>query len=90
MTILGGEVMLGKRIDRLKFKISVFKVKRSHMKLVKHDLKILWFCIHHLNKICIPTNEAKNETMKRLLSVYDETIAELNKNVEIYRKRVMQ
>ena len=41
-------------------------------------------------KICIPTSEEKNEAMKKLLSVYDETIAELNKNVEIYRKRVMQ
>lgn len=82
--------MLGKKINRLKFKFSVFKVKRSHMKLVKHDLKILLFCIHHLNKICIPTSEAKNEAMKKLLSVYDETIAELNKNVEIYRNRVMQ
>ena len=82
--------MLNKKINAIKFKFSIFKVKCSFMRVVRHNLKTLKFCIYHLNRICIPTNEEKNEVMKKLLSVYDETIAELNKNVEIYRNRVMQ
>ena len=80
--------MLYEKINALKFKFIVFKVKYSHMKLMKHYLKTLKFCTYHMNKITIPTSDAENKVMKELLSVYDGTIVELNKNVDIYRKRV--
>lgn len=82
--------VLSEKIKALRFRLSVFKVKHSHMKLLKYDLKILKFCMRYMNKICIPVTEAENETMKKLFSVYDETIAELNKNVDIYRRRIVQ
>ena len=77
-------------INALKFKLSVLRVKRAHWKAIKHRLKIVKFCIRHLDRICIPTSNAKNEAMKLLLSTYDETIKNLNKSVDIYRKRVYQ
>ena len=80
--------MLSEKIKKLQFKFSLFKVKLLHMKKMKYNLKVLSFCIHHLDKLCVPTNEKENEVMKKLLSTYDETIIELNESVDIYRKRV--
>lgn len=80
--------MLNKLIDRLRFKISVFKVKYSHMKLMKHYLKTLEFCIHHMSRIIIPKSNGDMMLMEALLSVYEETIVELNNNVDAYRKKL--
>lgn len=80
--------MINKK-NALMFKLSVLKVKYTHWRLIKHYLKILKFCIRHLDRICIPTTKSQNELMKKLLTVYDETIADLDKSVDIYRKRVI-
>lgn len=80
----------GNLIKALKFKIACFKVKHSTMKLVKCDIKILKYCIHHINKIGIPTNEHKNEMLKMLLACYDEAIKQINEDIEKYRSYVWQ
>lgn len=80
--------MLSEKIKFLKFKFACFKVKCSVMKAMKHRLKILKFCIHHANKINIPVTKGEIMAMEALLSVYDETIVYLNKNMDIYRERL--
>ena len=80
--------MLSEKIKFLKFKLNCFKVRRLFIKTVKHHLKTLKFCIHHANKINIPITKGDIMAMEALLSVYDETIAELNINMDIYRKRL--
>ena len=64
------------------FKFRVFKLTCSHMKLVKHDLKIIRFCVCNIIKIGIPTNEADNESIKQLSALYYETIKKLNGDVD--------
>lgn len=80
--------MLNKKLNAIKFKFGVFKVKYSHMRLMKHYLKTLKFCIYHMVKIGIPVSDGEKMLMEALLSVYDETIMELNKNVDVHRKRI--
>ena len=80
--------MLSEKIKALKFKFSCFKIRHRCMKLMKHYLKTLKFCIYHANKINIPVSKGEIMAMEALLSVYDETIAELNKNMDRYRERL--
>lgn len=80
--------MLSEKIKFLKFKFACFKVKCSVMKAMKLKLKILKFCIHHANKINIPVTKGEIMTMEALLSVYDETIADLNKHMDEHRERL--
>ena len=80
--------MLNKKMYWLKFKFAVLRVKYSRMKLMECSFKILKSCIRELDKIGVPISEEENEAMKKLLSVYDNGITELNKSVDIYRKRV--
>lgn len=80
--------MLSKKINFLKFKFACFKAKCIHMKAVTLKLKILKFCIRHANKINIPVTEGEIMLMEALLSVYDETIADLNKDMDTYRERL--
>lgn len=80
--------MLSKKMDSLRFKFCVFKVKHSRMKLMEYNFKILKSCIRQLDKICIPASEAEEEVMKELLSIYDKTIEEISKSVDTYRKRI--
>ena len=60
------------------------------MKKMKYDLKVIKFCVKHMDKICVPINEKENEVMKKLLVAYDEAINSLNESVNIYRKRVVE
>jgi hypothetical protein len=39
-------------------------------------------------KIGIPVSDGEKMLMEALLSVYDETIMELNKNVDVHKKRI--
>lgn len=78
--------MLSEKIKFLKFKFACFKAKCSVMKAMKLKLKILKFCIHHANKINIPVTKGEVMAMESLLSVYDETVTELNKNMDRYRE----
>ena len=78
--------MLSEKIKFIKFKLACFKVKRSVMKGINHRLKILKFCIHYANKINIPVTKGDIMAMEALLSVYDETIADLNKNMDVHRE----
>lgn len=64
------------------FKFRIFKLTRSHMKVIKHDLKILRFCVCNIIKIGIPTSEANNESIKQLSALYYETIKKLNGDVD--------
>lgn len=80
--------MLNEKIKALKFKFSCFKSRHRCMKLMKHYLKTLKICIYHANKINIPVSKGELMVMEVLLSVYDETIAELNKNMDRYRERL--
>jgi hypothetical protein len=80
--------MLSEKIKFLKFKFACFKVKCSVTKAMKNRLKILKFCIHHANKINIPVTKGEIMAMEALLSVYDETVTELNKHMDIYRERL--
>ena len=41
-----------------------------------------------MSRIVIPASDGEKVMMEALLSVYDETIAELNKNVDAYRKKL--
>lgn len=80
--------MLNEKKKILKSKINMFKIKYAFMILVNGHLQTVKFCIRHMVKICIPRNDKENKVMKTLLSTYDEAITELNRCVEIYRKRV--
>lgn len=80
--------MLSEKIKFLKFKFACFKCKCSVMKAMKLKLKILKFCIHHANKIDIPVTKGEVMVMEALLSVYDETVTELNKHINMYRERL--
>ena len=80
--------MLSEKINKFNFKLSSFKLKYTHINLIKHRLKIVLFCIYHMMKISIPVSEGEKVMMEALLSVYDETIAELNNDVDVYRKKM--
>lgn len=80
--------MLSEKIKFLKFKFACFKVKRSVMKAMNLKLKILKFCIYHATKIHIPVTKGEIMSMEALLSVYDETIVDLNKHMDTYRERL--
>ena len=80
--------MLSEKIKALMFRFGCFKIRCSHMKLMKHHLKTLKFCIYHANKIHLPASKGEIVVMKALLSVYDETIAELNKDMDRYKERL--
>jgi len=72
-----------KRIE-LEFKASVRKAKRSIKKLIKQELKILKFCLYHMNRIGVPKNREQNEMLKLLLDSYNKVIVDLNENVKTY------
>jgi len=83
--------MLRKKIDDLKvkyaFKFSIIKLKLNHNKLVRTRLKILKFCLKNISKYNIYlANENELDFLKKLLGLYDETIEELNKDLERYRE----
>lgn len=78
--------MLNKKIKWLQFRFGILRTKHSHWKLVKHYLKTLKFCLHYIHKIGAPTNDTEEETIKRLISLYDETIADISKDVEWVRR----
>lgn len=80
--------MLTKKDKSIGNKFNISKIKRIHIKHMKHRLKILKFCIHYMNKICLPTNDIENEALQKLIYVYDETIKELNESVDVYRNRI--
>jgi hypothetical protein len=71
---------------QLKFK--TFKLRCSHMKIVKHELKILRFCVCNIIKIGIPISETDNESIKQLSALYDETLKKLNGDVDKIRSYV--
>jgi len=88
--------MLAKIIQKLRFKyttlkliwqfkFSIFKLKCTHMRAIRYDIKILKFCVYNINKIGIPTNETNNESVKQLLSLYDKTIEKINGDIEKIR-----
>ena len=76
--------MLKKVINKWQFTDSLRKVKSLHKKVLRQNLKIMKFCLYRINKIGIPTNETETETLKRLVSVYDETLKDLNKDIDRY------
>ena len=78
--------MLRDKITRVKFKIAAFKVKRSYMRLMKHYLKVLKFCILTANKIAAPTSKEEVRMMTEVLSLYDKTIVELSDRMREYRR----
>ena len=75
------------KIHEIMFRFSYFKVRYSFMRKISFDLKIINYCIRKLTKIGIPMNDKEYKVMKYLITAYDETIAVLDKCVEIYRKR---
>lgn len=72
----------------LAFKLSIFKVRRTHKRMMKVRLRILKFCLYKVVKIGIPKNNEENETLKRIIAFYDETIKELNKDIDRCRQYV--
>ena len=72
----------------LDFKLSLFKVRCTHKRLMKVRLRILKLCLHKVVKIGIPKNNEENETLKRIIAFYDETIQDLNKDIDRCRKYV--
>lgn len=80
--------MLKEKIKDLETKFAFFKVKRSRMKLMRHYLKALKFCVRAADEIDIPTSIEEVSTMEELLSFYDETIVKLNLSMDIYRRLI--
>ena len=82
----GGAIsVIVKIINMLKFRWSVFRMKRSHKRMLKYYIQALKFCLRNINKIGAPVNESENDTLKRLLVFYDETVADINKEVDRHR-----
>lgn len=78
--------MLKEKMKYWKFKMSCFKLKSHHKKLVNHNIKTLKFCIHNINKINFPTTDAEKETLTLLIDLYEKTVNDLNKDVERVKK----
>lgn len=76
------------RIKQLKFRIASTRVRFTFMRKVRLYTKIILFCIKTLLRIGIPISDKQYDTMAYVLSVYDQTIADLNASVDIFRKRV--
>ena len=76
--------MLKKVMNKWQFNNSLRKVKSLHKKVLRQNLRILKFCLYRINKIGIPTNDTEIETLKRLITVYDETLKDLNKDIDRY------
>ena len=68
-----------------KFRLACWKVMHARWKLLRHHLKTLKFCLYRAHKIYTPHSKGDELFLGCLLEVYDETIADLNKQVELYR-----
>jgi len=82
--------MLKEKMDFLKFKLAILKLRFTHKKLMKLNLYTLKWCVYHINKIGIPKSKEENELLKKILGYYDETVKDLNKDVERYRNFVWE
>ena len=80
--------MLKKKMQGLKFRFHVAKLKYRHMKLMKVNLKILEVCLRYVNKIGVPVTESEKEDVKKMLSVYDDAIEDINEDINRVRKLV--
>lgn len=81
--------MLKEKMKYWKFKMSCFKLKRHHKRLVNLNIKTLKFCLHNINKINFPTTNAEKETLALLIDLYEKTVNDLNKNVERVKKYIL-
>lgn len=74
-------IMKNKPLQKLQFKIAISQVKCIHKTLMKHRLHTLKFCLINIARIGIPTSKEENETLKRLLALYDDTIKDMDKDL---------
>ena len=73
---------MANKLTRLSLMFKLFRLNHIHWKLVKLYLKRLKLCLYQINKIGIPINEVERATIKKLLSMYDETIQEISKEAD--------
>jgi len=86
--------MLKEKLKRkkleLEFKLSIFKVKRTHRKGLRLRFKMLRFCLYHMDKIGIPKDKDYNELLKRLIKTYNNTISELSKETKRFENYIWE
>ena len=70
---------------RFKSKLLNRRLNRNRNKILKNRLKILKLSTLLMYKIGIPINNDKNELLKKSIDIYEDTIEELNKEVELYK-----
>ena len=79
--------MLTKK-EHLKFTLNMFKVRRTHKKIIKMRLWILKRCIYEIIRIGNPKNNIEIKSLNQAIILYDNTVQELNNNIDRYRKLV--
>ena len=70
------------KINEIRFKYACLKCKRSHKKVIKHQLKTLKFCIFTIIDVGYPINDIEREILERAVSLYNETITNIHKDVK--------
>ena len=78
------------KVNRLKFKISIIRLKNAYKRMIKCDLRILKFCLYNMNKCGIPTNKYETESLKKMIDFYDETIKDLDASVDRFRSYLLR
>lgn len=76
--------------DMFMFRLSALNVRLTHRKVIKHHLKVIKFCLEEMEDIGIPITKEENETLKRLLDLYYETINSLERDIKMYKGRLMK
>lgn len=64
------------------------KVRHTHNNVNKLRLKIIKTCLADMEKVGIPTVQEERDLLIKMLKLYDETIGELSKEPERFRKYV--
>ena len=75
-------------MQKWQFKFSVFKVKRAYKRVLKHNFKLLKWCLRNIVKVGVPTTLTENDILKKSLDLYDEMIQDMNKYVARHRNYV--
>lgn len=75
---------------RLAFKLALLRVRRTNRMVQRYGLRILKFCLKTMNRIGCPANKYQNETLKRVLKLYDEIVNKLDADVDRFRTYVWE
>ena len=75
---------------KIEFERACRKVRRTHKAVIKINLKILKCCFKGIMSIDYPKSNQENETLQKLISSYDECITRMNKDIDVYRKRIWE